>query len=306
MSDTQPTWWEASLLDRERWGMVVQPVVERLALARDRGRFPHAVLLVGPVGLGRELAGIETAVMLTCPAGGEPWCQCPSCQRVRKGIHPDVDLLLPQGAARKINIEQIRGVVRAAPGRPFEASRRIWILDGVEAGRLGIEAGNAFLKVLEEPPDHVRFVLLAGNPNAVLPTIRSRCQRLMLPGVVAIAEHLDHRDGPPELAAQALAGVAVSKTMDQVTQALTTAASGEVLALLGLAHDLADEESGFSVIAAGALAVVREQQSADGEDLVRLAAALLAAEHRTRLLNLNRERQILACLLTWYTRLRRN
>ena len=196
-------WWQPSRLDRERWAEVVEPVVERVASACRRQRLPHALLLIGPAGLGRELAAVETAALLTCAqrseASRERWCACAGCQRVRAGIHPDVAAVLPQGASQQIRIDQIRAVVEAAPGRPFESTRRVWILDGVEAGRFGAEAANAFLKTLEEPPAHVRFVLLAANPDAVLPTIRSRCQQLALPNAVAIAQCFGELQVPPEL-----------------------------------------------------------------------------------------------------------
>ena len=72
MSDEPVTWWGAEALDRERWGALVEPALERLLGARDRDRLPHAVLMVGPAGLGRELAAVEAAVLLACEGAASP------------------------------------------------------------------------------------------------------------------------------------------------------------------------------------------------------------------------------------------
>jgi DNA polymerase-3 subunit delta' len=134
------TWWDEHVLDRDRWGAFVGPALERLIRARNRDRLPHAVLLVGPAGLGRELAAVEAA------GADDPWNDGACANRVRGGVHPDVQAVLPTGAKRIITIAQIREVVKSAAGRPYEGERRVWILDGAEAGHLGAEAANAFLK----------------------------------------------------------------------------------------------------------------------------------------------------------------
>ena len=131
-------------------------------------------LLIGPAGLGRELAAVEAAALLVCDESAEPWNENGCSKRIRDGVHPDVTAVLPMGAAQIITIKQVRKIVDDAPGRPYEGLRRVWILDGVEAGKFGDEASNAFLKVLEEPPEHVVFILLADNPTEVLPTVHFR------------------------------------------------------------------------------------------------------------------------------------
>ena len=156
MSD--PTWFSSAVLNRAKWGALVEPVLQRIALARDRGRFPHALLLVGPQGLGRELAAVEVAVMLACEGAADPWSVSSCAERVRNGRHPDVRAVLPQGKEQKIKIEQIREIADEASARPYEAQCRVWILDGVEAAGLVPAAANAFLKTLEEPPGHVRLL----------------------------------------------------------------------------------------------------------------------------------------------------
>lgn len=299
MSEHEPErWFAEAVLDADRWRPLVEPLLDRVAAARERGRFPQSLLMVGPEGLGRELASVEVAAVLTCPDDRGPWCDCRSCRRVRSGSHPDVAAVLPQGAGRQIKIDQVREVVDAAPGRPYEAQLRVWILAGVEVGSLGREAANAFLKTLEEPPEHVRFLLLAANPTGVLPTIRSRCQTLMLPGTVAAARTLGMDPSAPELLALGVDPEPLDEALSAAREALAAAREGGVQELLRLSVAL-DPAVSFPVVTAAALDAVAAD-GGDAEDLVRLAGALVRTEQRCNTLNLGRERQLVACLLGWY------
>ncbi len=289
------TWWEPEVLDRERWGAVIDPALERVRRAHRRGLSPHALLVVGPSGLGREVAAVEMAAHLVC--GEERAGGAAGADRVRRGVHPDVAVVAPQPPSEQIKIEQVREVTAAVAGRPFEGMARVWILDGVEAGRFGAEAANAFLKTLEEPPEHVHFLLLAANPAAVLPTIRSRCQHLPLPGLVAVSR-LAESDLPPELAGRSEASGAV---LEGVRRALEAAMAGEVRGLLSVPRLEDGKDALFEVVVAVALEMAgAERWQERAPELVGLASDLLAVESRTRALNLNRERQLLSCLLGWY------
>jgi DNA polymerase-3 subunit delta' len=293
------SWWDEAALDRSRWGALMEPTLERVVAARNRGRFPQAILLVGPPGLGRELLAVETAVMLTCDGASLPWTSSGCADRVRRGLHPDVVGVFPQGPAQQIKIAQVREVIESAAGRPFEGLSRVWIFDGVEAGRFGAEAANAFLKTLEEPPEHVRFLLLAANPSAVLATVRSRCQLLMLPGPVAVA-HVLGDEVRPELMAAAGSGSDIEGMAEMVEASLHAAFAGEVRDLLRLSLAAADQVPTFEVIAAVAVEMAGRERDADrAAELVRLAADLLAADRRARSLNLNPSRQLTSCLLRW-------
>lgn len=299
MSD--PTWFSEAALDRSRWGELVEAFLQRIALARDRNRFPHALLLVGPRGLGRELAAVEAAVMLACDGEPDPWSVSSCAERVRSGSHPDVRAVLPQGKARKIKIDQIREIADEASARPYEAQCRVWILDGVESAGLIPAAANAFLKTLEEPPAHVRLLLLADNPGAVLPTIRSRCQQLSLPGAAVVAGGDIGEEVPPELAAQVLAGVKLDGVLAEVRSALEAGTSGELRHLLRLPYLIGDQVNPFEVIAAVATEMATAGPDAErSEDFIRLAADLLATDRRRRALNLSSDRQLVSCLLRWF------
>jgi len=296
----QARWWDAELLDRERWGDLVAPALERLMSARDRDRLPHAVLLVGPAGLGRELAAVEAATLLVCESALGLWCENGCAERIREGVHPDVMAVLPRGAKQIITIAQIREIVESAASRPYEGERRVWIIDGIEAGHLGTEAANAFLKVLEEPPEHVVFILLAANPMAVLPTILSRCQQLALPGIVAVTHSLAGDSPLPELGGTSFAEDVPGETVEMIRNALETGLEGETRSLLRLPYALPDGSPPFAAVAAVALNMAAEAESeAAGEELSRLAADLLAVEQRARALNLNAKGQMVSSLLRW-------
>jgi len=289
---SDPTWWSDAVLNRARWGALVEPVLKRIAMARDRDRFPHALLLVGPRGLGRELAAVEAAVMLVCDGATDSWSVNQCAERVRIGRHPDVRAVLPQGKARKIKIEQIREIADEASARPYEALCRVWILDGVEADGFVTQAANAFLKTLEEPPGHVRLLLLADNPGAVLPTIRSRCQQLSLPGASVVAAGDMPEGVPPELAASVLAGVKLDGVLAEVRSAIDAGIAGEPRQLLRLPYLVGNKVNSFEVVSTVATEMATGADDAEGgEDLVRLAADLLATERRCRALNLNADRQ---------------
>ena len=147
-----------------------------------QGRRAHAYLLVGPPQVGKGTLALELAQALNCE-GPEPPCQeCSPCRRIAAGIHADVQVVGVEvgdgGAHKDIRIQQIRDIERAVSLRPFEGRCRVIIIDPADA--MNEEAQNAFLKTLEEPPPDVVFDLSTSRPQALRPTIRSRCQRLDL------------------------------------------------------------------------------------------------------------------------------
>jgi len=130
----------------------------------------HAYLLAGPAGAGKSEAAIALAAGLACDEAG---CGvCGTCRRVQAGLHPDVEIVAPEG--NLLRREQIVEINIHASYRPYEAKAKVYVLQ--EADSLNAEAANAFLKTLEEPPSHVYFILVSDHPEKLLPTITSRCQ----------------------------------------------------------------------------------------------------------------------------------
>lgn len=143
----------------------------------SRGQVAGAYLFAGPEGVGKRLAAIELAKALNCQRAQAEACDaCDSCGKIARGAHPDVHHLAPEGRAATLRIDEVRRLLARLALQPFMGRTQVAILDG--ADRLTDEAANSVLKQLEEPSPRARFVLLTDQPEDVLPTIRSRCQRI--------------------------------------------------------------------------------------------------------------------------------
>ena len=159
----------------------------RLQPALEQGRESHAYLLTGPPHVGKLTLARELAQAVNCLLGpGSPCGGCVQCQRIADGLHSDVRVVdiefsrVVEGrnTVNTITIDAIRELEHTVNLNPFEGSRTVIIIDG--AGAMSPEAANALLKTLEEPPPGVLFLLLAEDEDALLSTIRSRCQTLTL------------------------------------------------------------------------------------------------------------------------------
>jgi DNA polymerase-3 subunit delta' len=153
-------------------------MVER---AVETGNPPHAVLFVGPDGVGKTTLALDLACGLLCLAADpvdRPCRSCVACRKVEHGNHPDVHLIAPEGAGQQIRVGQVQALGSDLALLPLEGRFRIGIIE--RAQRLNIDAQNALLKTLEEPPAAVVLVLCADDSNALLPTVVSRCARVRL------------------------------------------------------------------------------------------------------------------------------
>lgn len=165
------------------WGLTGQDaVVAHLRRAIERDRVPHAYLFSGPPGAPLYDAALGLAMAMSCQRSrGEPCLECEACTKIFGGIHPDVVTLVREGAAQIVPIESVRSQVISRLGLPpHEGPVRVFIVE--EATSLAPPAANALLKTLEEPPARTLFVLCTTAPEQLLPTIRSRCQRIRFAG----------------------------------------------------------------------------------------------------------------------------
>ncbi len=282
-------------LSLKNWKKLVDPALQRAWGALQMDRFPHALLVVGPPGMGRELLATELACSLI--TGEAPWGKSQAANRLRMGTHPDLQVVAGEGKKDRIRIDTIREIVRSASGRPFEGRKRVWILDSAES-RLEGHAANALLKVLEEAPAHVVFLLLAENPQALLPTILSRCLELKLPGLVGVAAMTDGvGEAPPEIAHRSIGRRDMAELIGKLRQALPRILEGDALEAVRMAGLLGGLEFGVEIGASAAMELAAEGAEGAG-DLAHLAAELMEADQRIRALNLKPERQILSILLS--------
>jgi DNA polymerase-3 subunit delta' len=146
-----------------------------LALARalGRGQLHHALVLVGPRGVGKATFARGLACALVCPdAPGRGCGVCVTCRRVLAGNHPDADWLVPDTKSGGISVEAARACHVRQAHAPYEARAHVVVVDPADA--LGEGAGNALLKTIEEPRPGIHFLLLTTNLQGVLPTILSR------------------------------------------------------------------------------------------------------------------------------------
>jgi DNA polymerase-3 subunit delta' len=161
------------------------------------GRLPHALLLVGPAGVGKRTMAVALAQAANClnPAEGEPCGVCKACDKIRRNVHPDVSVLELEGRAKIITVEAIREVRTKIAYRPFEGLTKVYIIPGAE--KMQEPAANALLKTLEEPPPSSLLVLTTPEEAGLLPTIVSRCLKLNLAPlpVVKVEEWLARNRG---------------------------------------------------------------------------------------------------------------
>jgi DNA polymerase III subunit delta' len=144
------------------------------------GRLAHAMLFDGPDGVGKRSAALGLALALCCLEEPNQGCGvCDVCRRILAGQHPDVRVLAPETS--QFLLEQAKDVVALACTRPHEARARVLVID--QADCLNPSAANCLLKTLEEPLTGNFIVLVTAAPARLLPTIRSRCQRVRFVGI---------------------------------------------------------------------------------------------------------------------------
>lgn len=155
------------------------PLKQQLSAEVDAGRFPQALVLEGETGSGKRTLAMQLARAAVCgaPAGTER--PCGGCAACRKSVHPDIAVYGAEG--QTITVDMVRQLRQEAYVLPNEAPCRVMLLLGAQS--MTAQAQNALLKILEEPPALVRFILTCENRAQLLETVRSRCVCLTLQAV---------------------------------------------------------------------------------------------------------------------------
>jgi DNA polymerase-3 subunit delta' len=173
------------------WQVIGQDrILSLLDYSLKTNTIAHAYLLVGPRHVGKRTLAFNLAQALNCDGPELPCGQCRSCQRILEGKHADVisismDSKIESAVTSnslehktEIGIKDMLELQRMANLPPYEGKYKVFIIDDAEY--LSTEAANSLLKILEEPPQRIAWLLLASEEERLLPTIISRCQRLEL------------------------------------------------------------------------------------------------------------------------------
>lgn len=143
----------------------------------SQDRLAHALLFAGAEGIGKRTFALAFAAWLQCTQRGADSCgECASCRQVAAGSHPDVKLTGIPEKKKEIGVDRAREIKRFTQLRPASAPQKVVIIDSAHC--LNVAAQNALLKTLEDPPLRSILILVASNPDALLATVRSRCQRI--------------------------------------------------------------------------------------------------------------------------------
>ena len=154
-------------------------VKDHFKRAIENHKISHAYILTGEAGMGRKSIANAFAMTLLCEKGGsEPCMSCHSCKQVMSGNHPDL-IYVTHEKQGSIGVDDVREQINdTIMIRPYSSYYKIYIVD--EAEKMTVQAQNALLKTIEEPPSYAVIILITTNQEAFLPTILSRCVQMKL------------------------------------------------------------------------------------------------------------------------------
>ena len=233
-------------------------IKETLKACVSSGRFPHAFIIEGETGSGRHTLAKILAAAAVCEGDNAPCGVCRVCDLVLRDGHSDVLTYAPEGATFKI--DTVREIRDNAYIMPIEAKRKVNIL--LDCDKMNEPAQNAFLKVLEEPPAFMVFILICQNAQSLLTTVRSRCVTLTVqnPELQESADYIKLKTGKEDAdilealnSAHGNIGRAMSilsgEAADTVTAAkefLESVVSRDRLAALKTVHRFEKDRLGFN------------------------------------------------------------
>lgn len=168
-----------------------EKVKEQLSYMMESGRLPQAIIIEGACGCGKRTLALDIATALVCKSSSGKACgQCAACRKAMAGGHPDISLYSADNRGTSLSVNTVREIKKDAYVIPNEADYKIYILGN--AGSMNANAQNALLKIIEEPPANVLFILTTESKTSFLETVLSRCVVLTLDtaGAQAAAEYV--------------------------------------------------------------------------------------------------------------------
>ena len=168
------------------------PLWERIQQLLLKKRLPQALLFVGPRHAGMLQFANRLMAILMCQSDDAPCGHCRACHLLIHGIHPDINYIRQEKLGGAIKIEQVRELQQNIYQTPQHGTCRFIVIE--PADKMNISAANALLKILEEPPTHTIFILIAEQINSIPATILSRCQTYIFtaPVLTVGMEHVDY------------------------------------------------------------------------------------------------------------------
>ena len=147
-------------------------IIKTLLNAIENNKVAHAYIFSGPRGTGKTTTAKLLAKALNCDCENKPCNECANCKAILDGSHPDI---IEIDAASNNGVDEVRELIEKVKYAPIQGKFKVYIIDEVHMMTAG--AFNALLKTLEEPPEHVVFILATTDVHKVIPTVLSRCQR---------------------------------------------------------------------------------------------------------------------------------
>ena len=183
-------------------------IIKTLLNAIDNNKVAHAYIFSGPRGTGKTTTAKLLAKALNCSQENKPCNECADCKAILEGTHPDI---IEIDAASNNGVDEVRELIEKVKYAPIQGKFKVYIIDEVHMMTSG--AFNALLKTLEEPPEHVVFILATTDVHKVIPTVLSRCQRFDFSKInfedikqrvteILNLENITFEDGVPSLVAE--------------------------------------------------------------------------------------------------------
>ena len=219
-----------------------EEIIRHLKNAMTTGKISHSYIFTGRPGSGKKLLATTYAMTLQCEAGGTEPCQkCDSCKKAMGKNHPDI-IMVNHEKPGTITIDEVRDqVIHDVAIKPYCSQHKIYIIPDAEM--MTVQAQNAILKTIEEPPEYAVIMLLTSNIDSLLPTIRSRCVRLDLKVVddslvkEYLMEHLQVPDYQAEIDASYAQG-SIGKAKEAATSQEFADMTANALKILKYANSM--------------------------------------------------------------------